>query len=307
MKRYLGKTIAAFAGLIVILHSAAGPQEPPQAPQAAKGQGTAPASGEWTASKPVDRLTPLQATAPQKAFQPPESRQASRGGLSFNFEGAPLADVLDYLSRAAGLAIIKDTEIDARVSIVSHRSLTEDEALDLLNAVLYEKGYAAIRMDRALRVVKRDSARTQDIPVQSGSNPQDVQKKDEFVTQIIPVQFVDARELLTNIQPLLDASTSISANQSSNSIVMTDTLRNVRRVMEIIQALDTAVADISEVRVFTLKHAKASDTATIINQVFNPDQQGSSRTGSSLSSRGFSGFPFSGGFPSGGGRSSGRD
>jgi hypothetical protein len=54
------------------------------------------------------------------------------------------------------------------------RGLAIDEAVDLLNTVLNKNGYAAIRNGRTLRVVSRDDARTKDIPVKSGSDPEAV-------------------------------------------------------------------------------------------------------------------------------------
>ncbi len=200
--------------------------------------------------------------------------------LSLNFEGANLDDVLEYLSRQAGFIVVRDVDIDAKVNIISHQPLSKDQAIDLLNTVLSDKGYAAIRNDRVLRIVYREDAKMFDLPVQSGADPEALEKKDEMVHQIIPVSFVNAEELLEDLEPLLDDYATITSNESSNAIIITDTQTNVRRMMKIIAALDTSISDISQVEVFPLKYADADDTADMISEIFEEDQSSSSKRSS---------------------------
>lgn len=199
------------------------------------------------------------------------------GDIRLNFKEAPLSQVLNYLSEAAGFVIVQEKEVSGTVSITSHQGISQDEAVDLLNAVLVEKGYAAVRNGRILKIVSRSQALTMDLPVRSGANPQEIPKKDELVTQIIPVRYADATKLIENIRPLLEEDVTLSANESSNAIVITDTLTNIRRMAEIIQALDTSISSISAIRVFALEYADATEVADVIKEVFASDTSSSSR------------------------------
>ncbi len=83
---------------------------------------------------------------------------------------------------------------------------------------------------------------------------------------------------------------------------MTDTQTNIRRIAEIIRAIDTSVASISTIQIYPLQYANAKELATVITQLFA--QSGSSSTGgSSRGGRGgrggFGGFPGFGGPPGG--------
>lgn len=51
-------------------------------------------------------------------------------------------------------------------------------------------------------------------------------------------------------------------------MVLTDTQSNVRRMVEIVQALDTSISSISEFKVFPLHYADAADLAEVLNKVF---------------------------------------
>jgi general secretion pathway protein D len=182
--------------------------------------------------------------------------------------------VLNHLSEAAGFIILLETEISGKVDVWSNQPLTKDEAVDLLNTILNQKGYAAIRNGRTLRIVRRDVAKTQDIPVRSGSDPLLIPKSDEMVTQIIPVRYANALQLIRDLQPLLPDYATLTANESGNALVLTDTLASIRRMAEIVAALDTSISSISTIRVFQLRHADAKQLAEAIKALFEVPQTG---------------------------------
>jgi general secretion pathway protein D len=226
-----------------------------------------------------------------------------KGEIMLNFQGASLNDVLNYLSEAAGFVIVQEAPVSGTVNVMSRQSITPEEAVDLVNAVLIEKGFIAIRNGRILKIVKRDGAQRRDLPVQTGSDPERIPRKDEMVTQILPLRFGEAAKLVENLRPLLPESATITANESSNSIIMTDTQTNIRRMAEIIRAIDTSVASISTIHVYPLQFANAKELATVITQLFanntsssqnNPFSRGGRRGG------GFPGFPGFPGAPGGG-------
>lgn len=200
--------------------------------------------------------------------------EAGGEGIRLNFRGAPLDSVLDYLSKAAGFVIVRETDIEGRVDVWSHQSLSEDEAANLLNTILNEKGYTAIRSGRTLTIVRRDEARTRDLPVRIGADPDRIPKTDEMVTQIIPVRYADAVQLTENLRLLIPLYATLTSNESSNALVLTDTQANVRRLVEIIQALDTSISSISEFKVFPLKYSDATELAEVINEIFEAQLTG---------------------------------
>jgi general secretion pathway protein D len=211
---------------------------------------------------------------------------SSDGILRFNFRDAPLDTVLDYMSRAAGFAIVRETDVSGRVDIVSHQSISKDEAVNLLNTVLNEKGYAAIRNGRILTIVSRDEALKRNIPVKTGRIPENIPRTDEMVTQIIPVRYSNAVKMIDNLKTMLPSYAIITANESSNAIVLTDTQAHIRRMAEIISALDTSISQISTLKVFMLQNTDATDVAKMLNDLFKTPTTGQQNAGNQ--------FPFFG-------------
>jgi general secretion pathway protein D len=118
------------------------------------------------------------------------------------------------------------------------------------------------------------------------------------VTQIIPIRFVDAQKLVSDLAAFVSPQATVAANTDGNSIVVTDTQSNIRHLMEIIQAIDNSAEAETEIRVFRLKYANPTDVATELGSVF-PSSTSNSGTQSPI--RFGRGGPFGRFFGGGGG------
>ena len=269
-----------------------------------------PASGMATnnAVAPAAQETPPAAGSPADLVSA-GAEAGGAGGLRLNFRNAPIDLVLNYLSDAAGLIIELDTPVRGNVSVISSHPMTTDEAVDLVNSVLNKNGYAAIRNGRTLTILDKNEAKTRDIPVKVSNDPNSIPKNDEIVTQIIPIRFVEARQLVTDLSPFVSSQATIVANEAGNSIVITDTQSNIRHLVEIIKAIDSSAEGETEIRVFRLSHASPTDVANELSQIF-PSSNGTGNNQSPIRfggggfgrGGGFPGFP---GFPGFGGRQAG--
>ncbi|HUU90759.1 MAG TPA: type II secretion system secretin GspD [Phycisphaerae bacterium] len=258
-------------------------------------------------SKPKPEAPPEDepgAEARKKDEPEPEDRPRPKPGepLRLNFKDASLHAVLEYLSEAAGLIIVEEAEVEGRVTVMSLQPISTDEAIALLDTVLKEEGYAAVRNGRTLKIVSLARAAKENIPTFSGGDPDQIPRADRLVTQIIPVRFADATRLKTDLAPLLSSTATLSTNAASNALVLVDTQANIRRMAEIIQALDSQISGVSEVKVFQLEYANATNAARLITELFRQEDQGGAQ-----SSRSF--FPFfgRGGSDRGDDRSRSRD
>jgi type II secretory pathway component GspD/PulD (secretin) len=191
-------------------------------------------------------------------------------GLRLNFRGAPLNLVLDYLSDAAGFIINKETEVRGTVDVWSKEAVSKDEAVELLNSVLRKNGYAVVRNGRILNIVSMENIKTSDLDINNGNKWEDVDKSDEVVTQIIPVRYASATQLMNNLQILLPTSATLSVNESANSLILVATKRDIRRMLKIVSSLDSSIANVSTIKVFVLRYADAKQLATEIQQLFTP-------------------------------------
>ena len=294
------------------------PPAPTAAPEAATNAATTPAPESLVpgvatnANAAANTVAGTNAVTATNAAAPTVVVENGTNGMRLNFRGAPLGLVLDYLSDAAGFIINKETDMRGTVEVWSKEPLTKDEAVEVLNSVLKKNGCAVIRNGRILTIVAQDVAKTKETPIVSGSDPDEVERGDEVVTQIIPVKYASVSQLVPNLELLLPTTATLSANESANSLLLVATKTDVKRMLKIVHALDTSIASVSSIRVIPLKYADAKDTATLITSLFTPQGggQGGNPGGGGrgnlfnlIAGGGFGGGGFGGG--GGGGRGGG--
>ncbi|MDB6068238.1 MAG: putative type secretion system protein [Pedosphaera sp.] len=240
---------------------------------------------------------PATATTAQEAGTNNDAADfAADKGLRMNFRGVTLETVLSYMSKAAGFIIHPTSSVDVKgkVDVWSEQPLSKDEAVALLKQILNENGYTAIQDGRTLTIVRSEDAKRKDIPIKVARTFDNIPKNADIVTEIIPVRTLNPVQLLKDLGPLLPSGTTLTANESANSLVMTDTQANIRRIAEIIAALDSVSSTVNSIRVIPLKYADAKTVAGLVKDIFSP-QDSSSRTGGN--GGGGNAFRFPGGFP----------
>lgn len=213
---------------------------------------------------------PLPAQAQDEAPETvPAFAPIGEDELLMEFQDATLDTILNYLAEEAGLIIVNEADLDDRITVFNRQPISLDEAINMLNTVLFEKEYTAIRRGRLLKVVELSDARSQSIPVRFGNDPTQIGESDTMITQVIPIKYADAITIAEDVSDLInDDFASLTSNGSSNALILTDTEANVRRIVEIVQALDKSISQVTEVRVFRLEFADATDTARLIEDTF---------------------------------------
>ena len=235
---------------------------------------------------------PAPESAPAATERPARDTSA---GLRFNFRGAPLETVLNYLSEAAGFVIVLETPVRGTIDMWSAQPVSRPEAVQLLNLAISKSGYTATLKGRTLVVSSKEEARKRAIPIRTGNDARQIPDNAELVMQIIPLERIDATQAATDLATLLPNSATITANVDSNSLVVTDTQSNVRHIVELLAALDGSAGSVASMRVFQLKNSDPQEMAALINNIFGGGQSGA-RSGAPQMP-GFGGFPGFGGGP----------
>jgi len=228
-------------------------------------------------------------------------------GLRFNFHGAPLETVLNYMSDAAGFVVVLQTPVAGTVDMWSSQPVSRDEAVNLLEIALNKNGYSASVQGRTLVISSKDDAKKQNIPIHTGNDPAEIPQNAEMVMQIIPLRHIDATQAAKDLATLIPSSSTLTPNADSNSLVVTDTQMNIHHIVEIVSALDTSIETVSTMQVFNLKNADPVEMAALITNLYGSsttptatNTAGQGRGGLAALFGGAVGARFGGGFGGGG-------
>ena len=191
---------------------------------------------------------------------------------------SPNVDMLQFITQVAditGKTFVIDPRIKGTVNVVSPVPLNTDQVYDLLLSVLRVHGMGAVPIGDGdvVHIVQNLTAVKQSGGVVGESPAVPAQ---EIVTQLIPVQNVEASELVKILRPMSPQHGHVGAVADRNVIIISDHANNVERLRRVIRELDVLNDD--EVVVRALEHAWAGSVVTILEQVA-PEQMAKGAVG----------------------------
>jgi general secretion pathway protein D len=199
--------------------------------------------------------------------------QPPGAGAALNFVNADIESVIKAVGHYTGMTFIIDPRVKGSLTLVSEKSLSKSQAFGLLTSALRLQGFAVVTGDGYAKVVPEAEAKLQSSPTQIGMGAAGVQG-DQVATQIFHLGYESAANLTAVLRPLISPNNSIMANPGNNSLVITDYADNLKRLAKIIAALDAPVAP--DLDVVPVRHAIASDIASMVTRLLEPSAGGDS-------------------------------
>lgn len=187
--------------------------------------------------------------------------------FTFDFHGADIAQVLRFYAMSSGLTITADPALTGPVTIINPKQVTLDEAFRILQEVLRVRGFTAQQQGdvMSIQTFDRSKSSTQIFSAEPDVNTLD--PRNQVMTQVIPLENVDADALAKDLLPLISPQASLIGSSGTNSLILTDTSSNIRRFIEMVSALDKTSSH-SEMKLYPLYHAEAANVAATINDLY---------------------------------------
>ncbi|MCB0327594.1 MAG: type II secretion system secretin GspD [Bdellovibrionales bacterium] len=202
----------------------------------------------------------------------------AKGMVSLDFHDVEIKDIVKSISEITGKNFIFDEKARGKVTIVSPNSVTVDEAYQAFISALEMKGLTTVQVGKNLKIVRSTDAKAEAIPVVADGNRD---YGDQLITRVVPIKYIDANQIQTNLRRLYSRSGIMAAYGPTNSLIITDTGSNIRRLISIIEKLDQQGYQ-NSVEVIPLRYSQAQDVAEKITNLFQ--SKGSSSKTSRLSS-----------------------
>ncbi|MGH0034836.1 MAG: type II secretion system secretin GspD [Myxococcota bacterium] len=198
--------------------------------------------------------------------QSPES--ADGGGIQLDFNDVELAVVIDQIAQITGRNFIYDDRVRGRVTIVSPSKVSIEQAYAVFESVLQVKGFTTVEgPGGVLKIIPiRDAKESSIETIRSGAG----ENRDRFVTRLIPLHYIDAEAITNTVKPLVSKDAAMVAYPPTNTIILTDTQANIRRLLSILEAIDVETYR-EELAVIKVLYADAVTMGQQISEIYGAE------------------------------------
>lgn len=196
---------------------------------------------------------------------------AEKDEFSLNFKDVDIRALIETVADATGKNFVVDPRITGNISVVTSTPMRAAQVYDVFLSILKVHGYSAITNGNIIKIVPNVGAKQDGDP---GELRADSKNGDEQQTRIVQVQHVDANQVVQTLMPLMPQYGFMAAIPESNTVIISDTAANVKRLEMMIRQVDKS--DTQNIEVINLQHANAADLIQPLNSLITSSNAGKS-------------------------------
>jgi general secretion pathway protein D len=166
-----------------------------------------------------------------------EKVYAAQGTISLDFKSVDIHVLIKFISEVTGKNFIVDKSVGGRVTIYSPSKISVSEAFRVFESVLQLHGFVIIPSGSTYKILPANKGQNLAVPTQVGEKGIKG-KRDELVTQIIPLKNSNVAELGDVIKSMLGSTGGVSVYKPSNTLIVTSLASNISRVLKIVREVD---------------------------------------------------------------------
>lgn len=182
--------------------------------------------------------------------------------VTLDFVNAEIEAVARAIGVMNGRTMVIDPRVKGVVTITTVRPVKPQVAFEQFLATIRLQGFTVVESGGLYKVVPEADAKLQSAAVSVGAT---APSGGQLVTQIFPLNFENANNLIPVLRPLISPNNTVNVNPGTNALVITDYADNLQRIARIVAALD--VSNASDVEVIPLRHAIASDLVPLLTRL----------------------------------------
>jgi general secretion pathway protein D len=249
--------------------AAAPAPEMPVAPAVAQPAPKPPAEKPATVKPPPKAPARAPARAQEKRRPkpvPPAKKEApSDRYVTIDFDDVDITLFIKFISELTGKNFVVDKAVRGKVTIISPKKISVAEAYKVFQSVLEVHGFATVPAGSVTKIVPAVAARSKSI--ETRIREEAIDPEDRIVTQLIPLSYASPDALKKLFAPFISKSSVMVSYSPTGTLIVTDVLSNIKRLLSIIRAIDV-VGIGEEISVVPLEYATASVLVKSITSVF---------------------------------------
>lgn len=248
-------------------------QEPP------KEEGAKEGTEEGVKEKAVQdsNSLPEEKTAAKDPNAPPEEKLEK-----INLNDVEMKQIVKTIAEWTGKPVIPydDAVMKQKITIYATQELPRMQALSLIYAALRAKGYAPEEAQGAIYLKPLSKAKYGVVPTLGVDEPlAKIIDKSQIVEKFFKIQNYSPSRLQEIVTPLTADYGHVTADDSTGTLAVIDTVENLQRVEQIIKQFDVAEYGQFTTEVFKLKNGDPSEIVQLIELIISNEVSGRSGRG----------------------------
>ncbi len=232
-------------------------------PSKTKTVSTSPASGTTSGPKAVS--SDEKDAEAEKRASTDEKKVPEEAFVTIDFDDVDIPIFIKFISELTGKNFVIDKSVRGKVTIISPKKISVKEAYKVFESVLDVHGFTTVPAGSIIKIVPSVDARSMN--VETLLKREAVNGNDKVVTQLIPLKYADPEELKKLFTPLISKNSILVAYAPTQTLIVTDVLSNIERLLKITQAIDVEGVG-EQITVLPLQFANADVLAKSINALF---------------------------------------
>ncbi len=199
-----------------------------------------------------------------------EAEKAKKAGwVKFDFKDIDINAFIKFIAELTGKNIIVSPNVRGKVTVISPKPVSIKDAYQVFLSVLRVNGFTAVKAGKFIKVIPIREVRGESGAFVEGKKV--VQAGDELITQLISLNYVDAKLAAGMVKPILSPLGRIGIYPPTNTIIVTDTSSVVSRIVRALKVLDNPEEE-RKLVVYKLKYAGASALARKLSTIVRQDK-----------------------------------
>ena len=234
-------------------------------------------------------LRPVAAPAPaaETAAADTASDSDTKEAPALNWDGAPVDIVFQTYGEQVNKTILKDPAVpNATITLKSRegQKLTKEEYLEAIEVVLEMNGiHLEPYGEKFMRAIPRGKVRKEGVPLYMDISEVPESAKDgKVISVMFSFKNIPMDEAQKALEGFKSDTAAINTFERTNSIVVTDTWQNIKRMDEIAKAIDISSPVLEQVFVYQVENASANDIKTALEQIVQESQKEQEKNGKSV-------------------------
>jgi len=202
---------------------------------------------------------------------------------NFDLPDKDIKDVVTLISKWTGKNFILDNKVRGKITIIGPSQVTLQEAYHAFLSALDANNLTTVQSGKFIRIIEAAEARRQPVQTYAGEFAPDT---DQYITRIFQLKHINSDEVQREFRDMTSRQGKLFAYEPTNSIIITDTGSNIRRIEGILKTLDIKNFE-TTLHVLKIKNGNSKGIADMLAEIYGDGKSGGARGGATSGPRVF--------------------